>query len=211
MKGKIISTSIVAIAVAVTGAAFFDQLVLEEEYVSHNNVKLSYVPSDITLANENLVVAPSTASWATTDISKIKQTVLSTFRGTVANIAEPIDWSDNVGVVHGAIPIIIDVTKNTKDLEKIQYREGDSFTFYVDSIKLDQGTYVISSYEPEFEVGEEVIVHIAKSKLGPMGEGGNNYFVELGDFGKYKIKENKAYNEKFPQGKSIEEVLKEAQ
>lgn len=198
-----------AIAITVIGVTFFDQLMSEEEYLPYSG-ELPYVPSDITLANENLVVTPSTASWETTNISKIKQTVLSTFRGTVTSIEDPIDWSDNVGVVHGAIPITIDVTKNTKDVEKNKYKKGDSFTFYVDSIKLDE-SYIISSYEPEFEVGEDVIVHIAKSKLGPMGEGGNNYFVELGDFGKYKIKDDKAYNEKFSQGKSIEKALKEAQ
>lgn len=197
------------IAVTAIGVAFFDQLMPEEEHLPFSG-ELSYVKSDITLANENLVVAPSTASWETTNISKIKQTVLLTFRGTVTSIGDPLDWTDNVGVVHGAIPITIDVTKNTKDVEKIRYKVGDSFTFYVDSIKLGE-SYIISSYEPEFEVGEDVIVHIAKAQLGPMGKNGDNYFVELGDFGKYKIKDGKAYNEKFAQGKSIEMALKEAQ
>ena len=208
MKRKIFSITVMALVVTVVGVTFFDDLMPKEEYHPYSD-ELPFVQSDITLANEDLVVAPSTASWKTTDISQVKHTVLSTFRGTVTNIDDPIDWTDNVGIVHGAIPITINVTENTKDVERNKYKKGDSFTFYVDSTKLGT-SYIISSYEPEFEVGEDVIVHIAKSELGPMGEGGDNYFVELGDFGKYKIDSDKAFNKKYPQGKNINAALSES-
>lgn len=171
--------------------------------------ELPYVPSDITRANEKFSISPSTASWKTTDISHIKQSVVATFRGNVADIGGPIDWHDNVGAAHGAIPVTIRVTENTKNIGDGDYQSGDLFTFYVDSSKIG-GRYYIPSYEPEFEVGEDVVVHIARSHLGPMGEGGDNYFVELGDFGKYRVMDQKAHNEKHYDGRPLYEALHEA-
>ena len=125
------------------------------------------------------------------------------------DVGKPVDWHDNVGITHGAIPITIEIVTNTKNVEGESYKRGDSFTFYLDSEKIDD-KYYISSHEPEFEIGEDIVVHVGKSHLGPMGEGGDNYFVELGDFGKYKITDQKAYNEKHREGKSIEDALKES-
>ena len=209
MKRIILFISIAVLAVVAAGIVFSDQLIREEEYVPYSG-KVPYTPSDMTKANAKFKTAPSTASWKTTDISKIKQSIVATFRGMVIDIDEPIDWYDNVGVAHGAIPITIDIITNTKNVEGGDYQRGDPFVFYVDSSKIDE-KYYISSYEPEFEVGEDVIVHIARSHLGPMGENGKNYFVELGDFGKYKILDKKAYNEKHYDGRSIDKALRESQ
>lgn len=206
MKRKIISISVIAIVVAAAGIAFADMM--KDEYVPYSG-PLSYEPSDITKADPSFAISPSSASWRTTDISEAKSTVLATFRGTVVDIGKPIDWQDNVNLTHGAIPITISVTENTKDTERNDYKDGELFTFYVDSSKIG-GKYYIASHEPEFEVGEDVVVHIAKSRLGPLGEGGDNYFVELGDFGKYKIQHDKAFNEKFHNGKSIRSALNES-
>lgn len=207
MKKVVLSIGMAAIAVAV-GVIALSVLVQEEVYVPYSG-ELSYVPSDITKANEKFSISPSSAMWKTTDISEIKHTIVATFRGTVTDIGEPIDWHDNVGVTHGAIPVTIRIVENSKNTEGKNYQSNDLFTFYVDSSKINE-MYYIASYEPEFEVGEEIIVHIAKSHLGPMGEGGDNYFVELGDFGKYKIIDQKAYNEKYHEGRPLNKVLRES-
>ncbi len=74
----------------------------------------------------------------------------------------------------------------------------------------EQDQHYINGFEPQFEIGEDVIVHIAKDNQGPDGPDGNNYFVELGMFGKYKVIEEKAYNKKHPTGKSLNETFNEA-
>ena len=68
----------------------------------------------------------------------------------------------------------------------------------------------IHSFEPQFEIGEKVLVHIGKAYQGPVGYDDDNYFVEIGKFGKYKIIEDKAYNEKYPNGKSLAQTYDEA-
>lgn len=211
MNRKIIPISIVVIVAVFAGFTFIDMM-SNETSVLHSGTPLhelsAYEPSNISLANPDFIIVPSSVSMATTDISKVKQTILATFRGTVTNIGEPIDWLDNVEQLHGAIPVTIKVIQNSKDAENKKYQKGDLFTFYVDSSKMD-GKYYIASYEPQFEIGEEVIVHISKADLGPMGVGGDNYFVELGEYGKYKIQDGKAYNEKFNQGRIIEKAIDE--
>lgn len=170
-----------------------------------------YVPSDITKANPNIKVSVGDVSMES-DITQFKKTVLLTLEGTITNIDDPIAWTDETGQEHGAIPITMKVEKNTKINKETNERieKGDTFTFYLDGL-YHQGDYYLWNFEPQFEIGERSIVHLGKGYQGPLGENGDNYFVELGLYGKYKVVDDKAYNEKFPNGKSVNLALTETQ
>lgn len=157
----------------------------------------TYVPSDITKANPNLVKAVGHTSVTTTNINNLKDNIKYTLRGKVLNVGDPIPWVDNAGNNRGAIPIEILVDKKYKGDDGV----GNTFTFYIQSIE-EQGKYYIMPNEPTFEIGEQIIVHISEdNELGP-DEIAHKYYVELGEYGKYKVINNKAYNELFPRGVS---------
>jgi hypothetical protein len=60
---------------------------------------------------------------------------------------------------------------------------------------------------PQFEIGEDVIVHIS---IDPNDIIEKDFkFVQLGKYGKYKIQDDKAFNSKYPQGKDIIKALDE--
>lgn len=168
-----------------------------------------YTQSDITKANPDLVMGQGTSSMRTQEISETKETVVLTLSGTVLSVGDIIDWK-YVGDKYGSVPITIEIDKNTKAKDaNLKLKKGDSFTFYLTgNYEMDQ--YYIGSYEPQFEIGEEIIVHIGKASQGPNGPDGDNYFVELGQYGKYKVVEDKAYNEKFKNGKSLDKAFNEA-
>lgn len=143
------------------------------------------------------------------DIEIVKDHIVLTLSGTVLSIGDIIDW-EYEHQTYGDVPITIEVDKNTKiDKEtKHKIKKGDSFTFYLGgSYEMDQ--HYINGYQPQFEIGEKVIVHISKSDQGPDGPDGDNYIVTLGKFGKYKIVDGKAYNEKYKNGKSLDDVFNE--
>lgn len=94
-------------------------------------------------------------------------------------------------------------------MSHLKLEKGDQFTFYLGGL-YEQGQYYVHSFEAQFEIGEHVLVHIGKANQGPDGQNGENYFVELGKFGKYKVIEDKAYNEKYPNGKSLDKTFSEA-
>ena len=204
MNKKVIKTSVlVAIVVSV-----FVSIVSITSFAIPNSEYI-YVQSDITKANPNLMVRPAEFSMRTYDISETKHTVVLTLSGTVTSVGDPIVW-EYKNDTYGAVPVTIDVSKKTKDKETEHVlNNGDSFTFYLAGI-YEHGEHHIFGFEPQFELGEEVIVHIAKADQGPNGENGNNYFVELGKYGKYKIVGDKAYNEKYDQGRSFDLVFKES-
>ncbi len=198
MNKKLLATSVlIIVAISVVSIA---TSMSPSEYV--------YVQSNITKANPNLKVIPTEFSVMTEDISKIKEEVVLTLSGTVTSVGDPIVWKYE-GDTHGAVPVTIDVSKKTKDKETELVHNGDSFTFYLAGL-YEHGEHFIFGFEPQFELGEHVIVHIGKSDQGPDGENGNNYFVKLGKYGKYKIVGDKAYNEKYDQGRSLDPIFKEA-
>ena len=168
-----------------------------------------YSPSDITLANSDLVVSSGSYSMLQ-DIEKTKDTVVLTLSGKVLSVGDLIDW-EYEGDKYGAVPVTIKVTEVAKirDDATRNVQRGDSFTFYLGGIyEVDQ--HYLDNFEPQFEIGEEVIVHVGKADQGPKGSDGDNYFVELGMYGKYRIVEDKAYNENYPTGKSLQDVYDEA-
>ena len=168
-----------------------------------------YSPSDITKANPDLTMGTGT-HYMLQDIEKTKNTVVLTLSGGVLSVGNLVDW-EYEGDKHGAVPVTIKV----EEVAKIQagaarnVQKGDLFTFYLGGI-YEMDRHYIDNFEPQFEIGEEVVVHVGKADQGPKGPDGDNYFVELGMYGKYRIVEGKAYNENYPAGKSLQDVYDEA-
>lgn len=195
-KKYVIFTSIIAavIVASVVGITNQPNNINSYDQTISNTI---YTPSDITKANPNLVKAVGHTSVTTTDIRNVKDNIQYTLRGKVLSVGDPILWIDNAGNNRGAIPIEILVDKKYKGDDGI----GKTFTFYIQSIE-EQGKYYVMPNEPTFEIDEQVIVHISEdAELGP-DEIAHKYYVELGEYGKYKIMGNKAYNELFPNGVS---------
>lgn len=155
-----------------------------------------YIPSDISKSNPLFQKGTGEISLVTTDIEDVKDQVTITIKGKVVSIGDPVIWTDSAGNTKGSIPVEILVEKSYKG----KIKSGEVFTLYLDSIK-EGGKFYIQPFEATFEEGEEVIVHAA---LGNIPGISNPYFVKLGEFGKYKIIDDKAYNEKFPYGVNSE-------
>lgn len=168
-----------------------------------------YSPSDITKANPDLVMGIGTY-YMLQDIEKATDMVVLTLSGRVLSVGDLIDW-EYEGDKYGSVPVTIRVNETAKvqDGAARSVREGDSFTFYLGGI-YEMDRHYIDSFEPQFEIGEEVVVHVGRANQGPNGPDGDNYFVKLGMYGKYRIVEGKAYNENYPTGKSLRDVYDEA-
>ena len=169
-----------------------------------------YTQSDITKANPNLTIAKGSA-YMVEDIEYAKDSVVLTLSGTVLSVGDPVDWTDHeTGHAMGHVPVTIQVDKKSKNKEShLKLDKGDEFTFNLHGHYL-YGQHYILNFEPQFEIGEKIIVHIGKSDLGPNGVDEDSYFAAIGKFGKYKVIEGKAYNEKHPFGKSLDTVFDEA-
>ncbi len=207
---KLVIASILIVA-AIIATSFTIPNIQTQFDIAKTNTDTSYVytPSDITKANPNLVMEQGAFSMVE-NIEHAKDTVVLTLSGTVLSVEDLVDW-EYKGNKYGSVPITIEVDKNTKinTETKHQIQKEDSFTFYLSGIyEMDQ--HFIDNFEPQFEIGEKVIVHIGKSDQGPNGPDGTNYFVELGKYGKYKVVGDKAYNEKYPNGKSLDKAFNEA-
>ncbi|MCE2614571.1 MAG: hypothetical protein LVO36_01560, partial [Nitrosopumilus sp. (ex Thoosa mismalolli)] len=175
-----------------------------------DNDSYVYVPSDITKANSNLKIGNTSASMST-DIDYAKKFVVLTVSGEVKSVGDPIPWSDDAGNKHGAVPVTIEIDKKAKDETiGLMLKKDDLFTFYVDSI-YHNGQYYVWQHEPQFEIGEKTIVHISNSEYGPDGYKGNNFVVEIGKYGKYKVVDEKAYNEHHEKGKPLDKAFAETQ
>ena len=195
-----VTASLITLAVSTLDGQIIPQFDIAEKYV--------YTPSNITKANPDLAMRVGGYSM-NEDILLTKDTVVMTLSGTVLSVDDVIKW-DSGSHSYGGVPVTIMVDEKTKDMDTdLELDQGDAFTFYLWGIYLD-GSYTIDAHEPQFEIGEKVIVHVGKSIKGPMGTGGDNYFVELGKYGKYKIVEDKAYNERNKDGKSLHRALNEA-
>lgn len=196
----LISSVLVAVAVSMIAITTFMTTIESDGYV--------YVPSDITKANPDLKVAPTTVSMMTDNLATIKGDVLLSASGIVKHVEDPIVWKYQ-GDTHGAVPVTILVEQTVKDEDELLLERGDLFTFFIAGL-YENDEHFIFGFEPQFELGESVIVHVSKASQGPYGENGDNYFVKLGKYGKYKVVEEMAYNEKFPEGRVLETALNEA-
>ena len=170
----------------------------------------TYFPSDITQANPDLVIASGSYYMQHQDIEKTKDTVVLSLSGKVLSVGDIIDW-EYKGDKYGAVPVTIKID-NVAKIQKgtaPNVQRGNAFTFYLGGIyEIDQ--HYIHTFEPQFEIGEDVIVHIGKGNQGPKGPDGDNYFVELGMYGKYRIVGDRAYNENYLTGRSLQDVYAEA-
>lgn len=201
-KKNLIITSLIVIAVIGSIVVLSDSNVYNSAMFLLD-VPSTYIPSDITKANVNIKPTVGEASFVTTTISDVKDKILFTIRGKVVQVGDPIQWIDNAGNTHGAIPVEIELANSLKG----NLKKGELFTVFIDSIFIDN-QYWLSTYEPQFEIGEEVLIHVAKSEI--ILDGKEMFYVELGHYGKYQIKDGKAYNEKFPYGKSLVQAENEA-
>lgn len=207
MNKKILIPSIVAI-IAITTIGLVTNL--QQESNSINSVE--YVPSDISKELTDYQLVGSSSSYITTEIQDVKDKVKMTIQGTVVSVGEPISWDDTTvnpetknyvpEKVKIPVEILVDKVKKTKDVKK-----GDSIIVYVFGDRV--GNQIALETGLNFETGENVIVHVGEEILP--NDDKTTYDVMLGQYGKYKIQDNKAFNEKFPNGKSIEKALSESQ
>ena len=192
-----------------------------------------YVPSDITKANPNIRVADGHASWRTTNISDVADEVKYTLRGTILEVQDPLDsYSyDHAMQGFGSIPVVMSVDEVYKG-----NLESDTLTFFLGSriIYSDRPDYIrgtiadvaelqkeyrMFGYEPQFEVGDHVIVHITEvywnedrivdpQDLETMTP---YHSVLLSKYGAYHIHDGKIYNEKAPDGAPLARAIAESQ
>lgn len=141
-------------------------------------------------------------------------------QGTVLNIGNPIEWFESgpVGRGHGTVPITISIDEVYKG-----NINSENFTFFIngllviDGLKLsdrpsdsspENRTFYLFPWEPQFELGEQILVHIyeisnndnrviAAEDLEILT---SNYGIQLGKYGKYKIQNEMLFNEKYPMG-----------
>lgn len=183
------------------------------------NVDLSsnYTPSDMSKAFPQLdgVLRGGDASMLTTNIEDVKSLVQYTVRGTVVNIGNFEKWADptpqpeELQKIMGQnvkIPIDIKVTQVKKD--KSDLNNGDIITVKVLGRLVDNTLYLYPN-SPQFEIGEDVVVHISVDPNDIIEK--DFKFVQLGEYGKYKIQDGKAFNSLYPHGKDITKALSETQ
>ena len=175
-----------------------------------------YVPSDITKANPDFIrLEGGHELWKTTDVNDVKDDVVYTIEGQVLSIDEPVDWDTGVilstvqmddgspnAQILGFIPITISIANMHKgDLS------DNVFTFYVASNKINNQYYIFED-SANFEIGENVIVHLAHYDDGPFPDG--HYYSVLSKFSKYQIINDFAFNANHQNGISITSVVTEA-
>ncbi len=174
----------------------------------------AYVPSKIGYALSTVdEVTQGAASFATNDIQKVKGEVDYTIKGTVVSISEPIPWNDPTPKSEGyyirngenvKIEIDIEVDKTGKSKKKLD--AGSIVTVTITGKLLDK-KLKLDGGEEHYEIGERVVVHVAEDPNDIIGE--NVKYVKLGQFGKYKLNEDKAFNELYPKGRVISSVMSE--
>jgi hypothetical protein len=186
--------------------------------IPESTKNLAYIPSNITNANPNLIQSTSNAIWKTLDIDDVKDQVTYTIRGTVVSIGDTIVEWDNGEVapyfdngkaifvprIYGFVPITITV----QDVYKGDYVD-ETFTFYLQSTKQhNSDKYELFSHAPDFEIDDDILVHLAKVNEGPFEDG--FYLPIFGKHSTYHIVEDVAFNERNSQGLSINTISVEA-
>jgi hypothetical protein len=177
----------------------------------------NYTPSDMSKAFPQLdgVLRGGDASMLTTNIEDVKSLVQYTVRGTVVNIGSFEKWTDptpqpeELQKIMGQtvkIPVDIKVTQVKK--HKSDLKNGDIITVKLLGRLVDNTLYLYPN-SPQFEIGEDIIVHVSVDPNDIIEK--DFKFVQLGEYGKYKIQDGKAFNLLFPHGKDIEKALDETQ
>lgn len=206
MNKKILIPSIAAIIVIATIGLATN---LQQENIAVNTTE--YVPSDISKEITGYELVGSSSSFITTEIKDVKDKVKMTIQGTVVSVGQPISWDDTTinpdtkNYVPEKVKIPVDIkvekVKKTNDV-----RKGDIVTVYVFGDRI--GNKLALETDLNFETGENVIVHVGEETLP--GDNKTTYHVMLGHYGKYKIQDGVAFNQKYKDGKSIIGALNEA-
>ena len=158
-----------------------------------------YVPSDITKANPNIAINTAAYSLATMEIEETKHSAVLTVSGQVVSIGDIIPWTDESGNKLGFVPVAFEIDQKIKDeIANSNLGRGEEFTIHLGGV-YEGGVFFLHGFEPQFEIGEDIILHIGYDQNGPKFADGGIYFIELGKYGKYKVVD-KAYNEKFNKG-----------
>ncbi len=199
---------------AVIGIAAVSVLILSEVHLP-NTANTPYVPSNIAHSLGSVTdVVQGDAGWTTTDIKKVKDAVDYTIMGTVVHVSEPIPWTDPTPKSDGYVEtrgnnvkIRVDIEVDEIGKAKSQLERGSIVTVVITGKLLNDVLY-LDGGEEHYELGERVIVHVAQDPHDIMG--GDALYVKLGEFGKYKVQNNRAYNDQFSEGRSISSVMSEA-
>lgn len=200
---KISNNRCAVIAAVISVGAFASFGLPSGEYV--------YVQSDITKANPNINIAPATYSLATTEIEETRHSVVLTVSGQVVSIGDIIPWTDESGNELGFVPVTVEINQKVKDeITNSSLKRGSEFTVYLGGV-YEGGAFFLHGFEPQFEIGENVILHIGHDQNGPEFVDDGIYFANLGKYGKYKVVDNIAYNEKFNEGIPVSEALNKSQ
>ncbi len=190
------------LVIAIASVIVASGLTLAITSSSNDSSAYVYVPSDITKANPNLKVVSGSAAFMTIDPADVKEKIKHTVIGKVISVGDAIDWEDPDGLhTYGAVPITLKIKENVKG-----ELPDKNVTFYIHGI-YEQGEFYIMPHMPQFEIGEKTLVHLGVPDIGFRSDA---MYVELGEHGKYKIIGDKAYNEKFKQGKNLDSAKKES-
>ena len=212
MKNTYLLVIVVVAVVGISAASIALSSISETQLPNTTNT--SYVPSNIAHSLGSVTdVIQSEASWTTTDIKKVKDEVDYTIKGTVVHISEPILWTDPTPKSEGYVEtrgnnVKIEVDIEVEETGKAKSPlESGSITTVIITGKLLNDVLYLDGGEEHYELGERVIVHVAEDPHDVIGD--DVLYVKLGEFGKYKIQNNQAYNEQFPEGRNLSSVMSE--
>ena len=192
-----------------------------------------YVQSDITKANPIIRADEGYASWTTMTISDVADEVEYTIMGTILEIRDPIDWyeRDDGTAGHGSIPVVMSaetVYKGGFDSDTITFFLGSYLihpeTFFGDSVTVadvadSPKEYHLYPFEPQFEVGDHVLVHLSEIDLNfdNMTIAPEDvdllipyYGVVLGKHGAYHVHGDRIYNTVIPDGAPMSLAIHES-
>ncbi len=161
-----------------------------------------YVPSDITKANSNIKLASGSSSFDTINPSEIKDKITHTVIAEVKSVDDVIPWQDKWGETYGAVPVtlkVMEVVKGDISTKKI--------TIYLHGM-YEQDEFYLLPNEPQFEINEKVLVHLSTQDKNGFEEG--VLYVQIAEYGKYKIVNDQAYNKNNPNGKSLDSAKNES-
>jgi len=234
-KRNMIILSLVLVSVLITGVVSFSTPLIYNSTMSSLGVEIPYTPSDMTKDNPNIEIAIGSSSIEYVFIEQsVDFDVMHSIEGNVTAIHEPLSWADDsYGVEIISIPVDILVKKDHRDHTSMTKKynagggdkfdrmifelyknnpvsEGDTITVYVQG-DMFKGKVMLHPYSEQFELGEDVIVHLGITIPAGFGmpyifhEGeGVHYGVVIGENGKFKIENGIAYNHLYPYGKTLD-------
>ncbi|WP_148313051.1 hypothetical protein [Nitrosopumilus adriaticus] len=211
MKYKIFSLAAIVAVVAVSGIFFAN---FENEKVSEQISTTEYIPSDMGQYFPDYEVTHSHASYGSIDMKDLKKDVKYSIQGTVVAISDILYWDgvnkddeafDNIDLQTIKVEVDVKVDKASKSDKTI--KKGDIITITIQGFK--SGDQISFTSDDQYQIGDEIIVHLGEDTSGIVGE--DVKFSIAGGHTKYKIQNDKAYNDDNVKGKPIKEILDQSQ